>query len=122
LNVDASLVPGHQTLHGEMVTEIMEGGPSPLWPAQFGSVCQTGKDPLESIVGVPSLSRIDEKGCHFAVGERSITYSSVGAQDVQRRFMEWNESAFTELAVSDQQRFGFPVNVSRVQTNNFTDS
>jgi hypothetical protein len=100
----------------------MEGWPSALWPAQSGSACQAGEGLLESIASVPPPSRIEEEGRHFAVRERSVTYSSVVTQDLQCRTMKWNDSAFAKLALSDQQRCGFPVYVSTVQTNDFTDA
>jgi len=104
------------------VTQIMKGWPSPFWSAQSGSECQAGKDSLESISGVPPLSRVDEEGRLFAVGERSVTHSSILTQEVQRRTMEWNESAFSKLALSDKQHSGFQVHISTVETNDFTDA
>jgi len=71
-------------------------------------------------LGVSPPSRVDEEGRVFAVRQRSVTYSSVVAQDPQRCTMEWNESTFAKLALSDQQDSGFQVNIATVETNDFT--
>jgi len=97
-----------------MMAEVMKSWSSAFRPTQPGPECQTGKDLLESVFGVPPEAGMHEEGRIFAVGEGGVARSGVTAQDLQRCAVKWNEPALAELALSDNEHSRFQVHIRMV--------